>query len=75
MTDKMEAHDLGNDWYAITYPDGRMTLRNNDAGQRIDLGADSVATLKRIFAEISNHYEPLDDGAQSVSCHEASGDW
>ena len=49
-----QTHDLAHGWYAnlTTFVDGSQTLiiRNPDRGQRIDLGADAVATLRAIFA-------------------------
>jgi hypothetical protein len=41
--------DLGNNWFANQYDDGRMTIRSPERGQRIELSADSVERLRQIF--------------------------
>jgi hypothetical protein len=57
----MKTTDLGHGWFANMHEDtGGMTIRNPDKGQRIDLTAESVATLKSIFKQAETHDEPED---------------
>lgn len=49
----MEVHDIGAGWYAVTFSDGRMTLRTEDDQERIELPADSVETLRNIFKNLN----------------------
>ncbi|AXQ68508.1 hypothetical protein HOT99_gp109 [Caulobacter phage CcrBL10] len=43
--------DLGLGWYANSYSDDSMTVRNPDKGLRIDLEPESVERLRQFFAE------------------------
>jgi hypothetical protein len=46
----VRTEDLGLGWFASLNSDGGMTVRNPDAGQRIDLTPESVERLAAIFA-------------------------
>jgi hypothetical protein len=47
----VETADLGLGWFANKNSDGSMTVRNCDAGQRIDLTPESVERLRQIFRD------------------------
>lgn len=47
--DLQESHDLGEGWFINLYDDKSATVRNCDKGQRIDLSADSMETLRRML--------------------------
>ncbi|AFU86796.1 hypothetical protein D869_gp118 [Caulobacter phage CcrRogue] len=43
--------DLGLGWYASSYSDDSMTVRNPEKGLRIDLESESVERLRQFFAQ------------------------
>jgi hypothetical protein len=47
----VRTEDLGLGWFASENSDGSMTVRNCDAGQRIDLTPESVERLRQIFRD------------------------
>ena len=47
----VKTEDLGLGWFASLNSDGGMTVRNCDAGQRIDLTPESVERLRQIFRD------------------------
>lgn len=47
----VRTEDLGLGWFASENSDGSMTVRNCDAGQRIDLLPESVERLRQIFRD------------------------
>lgn len=49
----VKTDDLGNDWFVNQWSDGSMTIRNSEKGQRINLPAESVKTLREIFTSVA----------------------